>query len=271
VTPECFVTAADVILNFEGSYVQYQSYVPLGWESDYDPSHFWHLIYDTPEAEMPYAVRASQSRGAGYVYVTPDTLVPNPWDSLPQGTYWTDELRYVQPTTGGCTEPAVVHPKLQISGISTPEVDDRLKLSGSYVLDGNVGINGSNGIRFVISDEDGAKVDITIPAGLYDDQTMVGWTSTGEKSMWRDDRDPPAYGITKVLVRGRRKGIVQSEMTTTVSFRVLGRDGSFPVSGDKLPLKAIFLTVPSSAYGSCATFTGPENTCEASEDGVRCK
>ena len=60
VTPECFATAADVILNFEGSYSQYQSYVPLGWETDYDPSHFWHLIYATAEADMPSAVYSAR-------------------------------------------------------------------------------------------------------------------------------------------------------------------------------------------------------------------
>ena len=33
----------------------------------------------------------SRQRNAGYVYVTPDDL-PNPWDTLPSGSYWTHEL-----------------------------------------------------------------------------------------------------------------------------------------------------------------------------------
>jgi hypothetical protein len=40
---------------------------------------------------MAHAVQLSNQRGAGYVYVTPDTL-PNPCDMLPTGAYWSSEL-----------------------------------------------------------------------------------------------------------------------------------------------------------------------------------
>src|SRR5206468_3692290 len=99
ITPECFVTSADVILNFEGSYSQYQSWTAAGWESSYDASHFWHLVYATAADEMPAAVLMSQQRNAGYVYVTPDVLTPNPWDTLPPEPYWSNELAYVEPTS----------------------------------------------------------------------------------------------------------------------------------------------------------------------------
>jgi Spherulation-specific family 4 len=92
-TSECYVPDADILLTFEGSYRQYVSgYSAPSWVSRYPPSHFWHVIYGTPSTSaMTQAVALSKRRGAGFVYVTPDTL-PNPYDTLPTGPYWTGEL-----------------------------------------------------------------------------------------------------------------------------------------------------------------------------------
>jgi hypothetical protein len=92
-TSQCYVSEADILLTFEGSYTQYvSSYSAARWEASYAPSHFWHVIYDAPNTSaMAQAVRLSRQRGAGYVYVTPDTL-PNPYDMLPTGDYWSSEL-----------------------------------------------------------------------------------------------------------------------------------------------------------------------------------
>ncbi|HXC51379.1 MAG TPA: spherulation-specific family 4 protein [Candidatus Limnocylindrales bacterium] len=268
VTPECFVTAADVILNFEGSYSQYQSYAPLGWESGYEPGHFWHLVYATAEVDMPSAVLLSQARGAGYVYVTPDTLVPNPWDSLPQGSYWTSELAYVQPTEGACAAP-VSKPKLQVRGIFSAEADDSLTFAGGFALAGTPVIDPvANGLRFVVGDATGAKVDIRLPGGGYDDMTSVGWIGGGSKWTYRDDRDPADDGIFKATVKTKTDGV-----TTTVTFRVFGRDGSYPVSADEIPLTAVLGLLPDEPTESCATasFPGPKPVCVATSSGVRCK
>jgi hypothetical protein len=40
---------------------------------------------------MAQAVALSKRRGAGFVYVTPDTL-PNPYDTSPAGAYWSGGL-----------------------------------------------------------------------------------------------------------------------------------------------------------------------------------
>lgn len=91
-TNECYVPAADVLLTFEGPYSQYvRSYSAPAWVARYPSSHFWHVIYATPTSGLAQAVSLSKTRGAGYVYVTPDTL-PNPYDTLPTGSYWSGEL-----------------------------------------------------------------------------------------------------------------------------------------------------------------------------------
>ena len=92
-TNQCYEPAADVLLTFEGSDSQYVSaYSAPSWVSRYPASHFWHVIYATSTTSaMSTAVRLSRARNAGYVYVTPDTL-PNPYDTLPTGSYWSNEL-----------------------------------------------------------------------------------------------------------------------------------------------------------------------------------
>lgn len=89
----CYASAADVLVMFEDTYSVYASWTAPDWELNYaNPDKFWHLVYGTPaQADMDNAVALSKQRNAGYLYVTPDSL-PNPWDTLPTGAYWSDEL-----------------------------------------------------------------------------------------------------------------------------------------------------------------------------------
>lgn len=89
---QCYTQAADILVTFEGGYDTYISWEPPAWQASADPNQLWHLVYNTPnQTDMADAMALSKSRNAGYVYVTPDVL-PNPWDTLPTGTYWTEEL-----------------------------------------------------------------------------------------------------------------------------------------------------------------------------------
>ena len=92
-TNECYLSVADVIVTFEGDATTYQrSYAAPSWVANYPHSRFWHLVYNVSTAQqMRTIVQLSKERGAGWVYVTPDTL-PNPWDTLPTGSYWSGEL-----------------------------------------------------------------------------------------------------------------------------------------------------------------------------------
>ncbi len=89
--PECYITAGDIIVNFESAYSSYVNWTPSSWVNNYPASRFWHLVYGATQANMASAVSLSRNRRAGWLYITPDTL-PNPWDTLPTGAYWTDEL-----------------------------------------------------------------------------------------------------------------------------------------------------------------------------------
>jgi len=101
-TNQCYEPAADILLTFEGSDQQYvNSYSAPSWVAHYPASHFWHVIYGTPTVSaMATAVQLSKARNAGYVYVTSASL-PNPYDILPSGLYWSSELADIAATGGG--------------------------------------------------------------------------------------------------------------------------------------------------------------------------
>ena len=92
-TNECYMSVADVIVTFEGDGATYQSgYSAPSWVSHYAPDHFWHLIHNVAtEQQMQAVIQLSKQRRAGWVYVTPD-VEPNPWDTLPSGSYWSGEV-----------------------------------------------------------------------------------------------------------------------------------------------------------------------------------
>jgi hypothetical protein len=88
-TSECYMSTADIIVNFEDTYANYVGWSPDSWVSKYSASRFWQIIISTSPADMPQAVALSRSRNAGWVYVT-NYGGDNPFDTLP--SYWSYEL-----------------------------------------------------------------------------------------------------------------------------------------------------------------------------------
>ena len=83
---------ADEIVVFEGTAQSYLRWAPPAWVNGRAASQFSHLVYAAAnESRMRQVCARSKSLNAGYVYVTNDVL-PNPWDSLPAGSYWTNEI-----------------------------------------------------------------------------------------------------------------------------------------------------------------------------------
>ncbi len=97
-TDACYMDAADIVVNFEGTHTEYASYVALNWVHNYSATRFWHLIYDTPESQLLTVIDRSRTQNAGWLYSTPDGG-DNPWDSLPSGSYWATELEELAPLT----------------------------------------------------------------------------------------------------------------------------------------------------------------------------
>jgi len=86
---ECYITAGDIIANYEDVYANYINWTPASWVSKYPASKFWQIVYSTSSANMANAIKLSKSRNAGWIYVTDDGG-DNPYDTLP--SYWSSEL-----------------------------------------------------------------------------------------------------------------------------------------------------------------------------------
>jgi hypothetical protein len=97
--PEYFLAAADIVVDFEGFYVDYLGWTPPAWTSRYDPTRFWHIIHDVAtHAQLQAVQRLSQHRSAGYLYITDQTQEPRPpdmhlYDRLPHTPYWSELQR----------------------------------------------------------------------------------------------------------------------------------------------------------------------------------
>jgi len=101
--PRCFEDAATVLVTYENTLSDYAtgSYRGLDW-APADPAKVWHIVYGVPADQVEAVVATARDRGAGWVYAT-DDVTPNPYDTLPAGPYWRDEVRAVPgrpPRTG---------------------------------------------------------------------------------------------------------------------------------------------------------------------------
>lgn len=92
-TSECYISASDIIVNFDDTYSNYLKWSPVPWVANYSASRFWQVIYSASPANMPQVVTLSKQRSAGWVYIT-DQGGDNPFASLP--SYWNSELLLVK-------------------------------------------------------------------------------------------------------------------------------------------------------------------------------
>jgi Spherulation-specific family 4 len=95
---ECFMTASDVVVEFEGAAVAYRDAQLPRWRTHYHPSRFWHIVYGTEVAALDEVLHMSRSRRAGWLTVTDQALEPAPpdvylYDRLPHGALWSGLLR----------------------------------------------------------------------------------------------------------------------------------------------------------------------------------
>jgi hypothetical protein len=84
-----FMSIANVVMVFEGPYSAYLSNQVPSWISQYSPSQFAHVIYDTPASDLASAVSLSRQRRAGHLFVTDLNVPGNPYGALP--SYWSHE------------------------------------------------------------------------------------------------------------------------------------------------------------------------------------
>jgi hypothetical protein len=88
-TQECYITASDILVDTESTYSDYVTWQPATWTSGYPASHFWQIVYDTPQNQIQNVLTLAAQNNAGWIYITSLTL-PNPYNALP--SYWSQEV-----------------------------------------------------------------------------------------------------------------------------------------------------------------------------------
>jgi len=87
---QAFMSVANTVMVFEGSYSSYVSDQVPGWVSQYSPSHFANVLYATPQPDFDRAVNLSRTRSrAGFLFVTDLPGSGNPYGAMP--SYWSQE------------------------------------------------------------------------------------------------------------------------------------------------------------------------------------
>jgi hypothetical protein len=72
---EHYMSIADVVVDFEGPCDRYVSAgAGPAWRSKYDPSRFWHIVYDVPDTAVPQVVHTAAVRRTGWLYVTDQAI-----------------------------------------------------------------------------------------------------------------------------------------------------------------------------------------------------
>jgi hypothetical protein len=87
-----YLSVADVVLVFEGSYASYRQLQVPRWVGHFRPARFADVIYATSGPRLTSAIRLSRADRAGYVYFT-NLAGANPYSALP--SYWRREAAAV--------------------------------------------------------------------------------------------------------------------------------------------------------------------------------
>src|SRR5262249_30329779 len=129
----------------------------------------------------------------------------------------------------------------KINSETTPG-DDALAASGSFALPAGhtfADLNpATDGVRVVVATDDGTKrLDATIPGGLYNPATRVGWKRSGNGKMWRfiDQSATPVGGIIKVVIVDQNGPRTPNRVKVGVN----GRRGTYPVVASDVPVQLI--------------------------------
>jgi len=108
----------------------------------------------------------------------------------------------------------------------------------------------AKGIRIVIADAEGDKIDLVLPPGAPDPITGSGWYGTGSGTAWKyRDRQGQENGIMKALVR--RRGPDSGELKLVV----FGQNGTYPLPLSPPVRASIVIDAPTATTGQCGEGT----------------
>jgi len=178
-------------VNFNDTYAAYQNWQPEAWTATYPANRFWHFVNGVSQANLAGVVNRSKQRNVNWIYIT-DDKGKNPWDTLPNPTYWQEAIRLISNEGNG--NPVRVYP---IPGNIIRTTDDlsRFQIGGYVYLDGvpvagarvTIAAKGTETISYVTAGGDQAThpyyLTPTSPAGLKPGSTIRITVSYGQKTL----------------------------------------------------------------------------------------
>jgi hypothetical protein len=87
-----YIYFSDLMVLFAQQESEYDAFQPASWMPGQSADRFAHLVSEVPDASLDAVLQRAHALGAGWMYVTDDTL-PNPWDQLP--SYFDREVQAV--------------------------------------------------------------------------------------------------------------------------------------------------------------------------------
>jgi hypothetical protein len=169
-----------------------------------------------------------------------------------------------EPCTGGV---ALASPKLQLKKLNTPTGDDGLAFSGQMTIPTSPAIDPvTTGARVLVADASATVAGVTIPPGLVDPDTKIGWKPNKSRTSWKYSNKAGLDGITGVSVKTTEKS------PGLVTFKVVGKNGAFATTPAAFPLRATFTLDPAGQCGQ-VDFSGPSLVCAFNKKrtAVSCK
>jgi hypothetical protein len=180
------------------------------------------------------------------------------------------------PCTGGAT--AIKH-KLTITKLLTPVGDDKLSFKAQATFTPptfSPPLNPqANGIRLLIVDSNSdVMLDATVPGSVYNPLTHIGWKANGSGTSWTYKNplgDSNGFTVVGVKTTPSKPGLVK--------VKAKGKNGSYAVHQNHLPLQATFILDPPTAdTGECIEALWPaaypvKPSCSVASAGntVKCK
>jgi uncharacterized delta-60 repeat protein len=186
----------------------------------------------------------------------------------PSGNVSHDQFFLIRYATSGCV--AIAKPRATIHKRDAAAGGDTLSMRGTATLPFPYvpALNpAANGVRILVEDASGDTiVDATIPGGDYDPATKAGWTTSGNGTIWSYANQAGVEGITQVAIAARNT----AKLPGAITFRVSGKNGSYPVSAGNLPIAATLVFGPGAAptmQCAKATFAGLVTSCSFDSTG----
>jgi hypothetical protein len=137
--------------------------------------------------------------------------------------------------------------RLRLTKQLTPGGDDHLSFRGMIVVPTTPAIDPTaNGVRILVTDATGLDVvDVTIPGG-------AGWKTAPNGNRWRFSSIAGVGGIMKVRIAQK------ATAPGTLKFSVRGKNGSWTVASNGLPVKGtLVIDSPTATTGQCGEATPP--------------